>query len=152
MYHVCCDTLLLCFLYYVRLVFTLWKITSRYTTPLCLCLSPFPRKLHAHLPKPLISADWERPTGVWGNPYSWFPLWKFPPPISSPFPLLTSQPTLASWPWHSPILGHRAFTGPRASPPIDEQLGHPLLHIQLEPWVPPCALFGWWFSSLGALG
>ena len=25
-------------------------------------------------------------------------------------------------------------------------LCHPLLHIQLEPWVPPCVLFGWWFS------
>jgi hypothetical protein len=23
--------------------------------------------------------------------------------------------------------------GPRASPPIDDQLGHPLLHMQLEP-------------------
>ena len=21
-----------------------------------------------------------------------------------------------------------------------------LLHMQLEPWVPPCVLFGWWFS------
>ena len=25
-------------------------------------------------------------------------------------------------------------------------LCHPLLHIQLEPWVPPCVLFGWCFS------
>jgi hypothetical protein len=33
-----------------------------------------------------------------------------------------------------------------ASPPIDDWLGHPLLHIQLEPWVPSCVLFGWWFS------
>ena len=22
----------------------------------------------------------------------------------------------------------------------------PLLHMRLEPWVPPCVLFGWWFS------
>jgi hypothetical protein len=51
-----------------------------------------------------------------------------------------------SWPWHSPTLGLRAFTGQRASPPIDEQLGHPLLHMQLEPWVLPCVFFGWWFS------
>ena len=21
-----------------------------------------------------------------------------------------------------------------------------MLHMQLEPWVPPCVLFGWWFS------
>ena len=45
----------------------------------------------------------------------------YPPPLPAPQP--------HSWPWHSPILGHRAFTGPRASPPIDDQLGHPLLHI-----------------------
>jgi hypothetical protein len=32
--------------------------------------------------------------------------------------LLTNSPTPASWPWHSPILGHR--TGPRAFPPIDD--------------------------------
>jgi hypothetical protein len=41
---------------------------------------------------------------------------------------------------------HITFTGPGASPLIDDGLGHPLLHMQLEPWVPPCVLFGWWFS------
>jgi hypothetical protein len=39
-----------------------------------------------------------------------------------------------------------AFTEPRASPSIDKPQGHALLHMQLEPWVPPCVLFGWWFS------
>jgi hypothetical protein len=53
--------------------------------------------------------------------------------IPYPFPLLTNLPTTVSWPWHSAILGHRPFTGPRASPPIDDRLGHPLLHMQLEP-------------------
>jgi hypothetical protein len=77
-------------------------------------------------------------------PLSWFPLWK--PPIPSPLPLLTNPPIPASWPWHFSILGHRTFTGPRAPPPIDDWLGHPLLHMQLEPQVPPCVLFGWWFS------
>jgi hypothetical protein len=76
---------------------------------------------------------------------SWFLLWNSP--IPHPHPLLTNPPTPASWPWHSPILGFRTFTGPRASPPIDDWLGHPLLHMQLEPQVPPCVLFGWWFSS-----
>jgi hypothetical protein len=66
------------------------------------------------------------------------------PPYS--LPLLTNPPTPASWPWHSPTLGHRAFIGQRASPPIDDWLGHPLLYMQLEPWVPPCVFFGWWFS------
>jgi hypothetical protein len=31
-------------------------------------------------------------------------------------------------------------------PPTDDWQDHPLLHMQLEPWVPPCVLFGWWFS------
>jgi hypothetical protein len=35
--------------------------------------------------------------------------------------------------------------GPRASPPIDVHQGHPLLCIQLEPWVPPCVLLDCWF-------
>ena len=62
------------------------------------------------------------------------------PPIPYPLPLLTNPPTLASLSWHPTTLGHQAFTGPRSSPPID------VLHMQLEPWVPPCVLFGWWFS------
>jgi hypothetical protein len=44
------------------------------------------------------------------------------------------QPTHShSLPRHSPILGHRTFTEPRASPPIDDQLDHHILHMQLEP-------------------
>jgi hypothetical protein len=36
-------------------------------------------------------------------------------PLKTPYPL-TNPPIPTSWPWHSLILGHRAFTGPRASP------------------------------------
>jgi hypothetical protein len=53
-------------------------------------------------------------------------------PIPSPV-LLTKQPTPASWPWHSPVLGHIIFAKPRASPPIDGQLVHvvvPLIGLQ----------------------
>jgi hypothetical protein len=57
----------------------------------------------------------------------------------------THPPTPTSPPSHSPTLGRGAFLGPRASSPIDAGPGHPLLHIWLEPWVPPCVLFGWWF-------
>jgi hypothetical protein len=39
---------------------------------------------------------------------------------------------------------HQVFTRPRAFLPIDARQGHPMLHIQLEPWVPPCLLLGWW--------
>jgi hypothetical protein len=53
------------------------------------------------------------------------------PTIPSPA-LLPNPPTPASWTWHSPVLGHMIFARPRASPPIDGQLGHSLLHIQLE--------------------
>ena len=67
----------------------------------------------------------------------------FPPKTPYPLPVLTNPLTPASWPWHSPILGHRTFTGPRASPPIDHQRDHPLLHMQLEPQVPPCVFFDW---------
>jgi hypothetical protein len=80
-------------------------------------------------------------------PISWFSLQKkHPPPIPSPLPLITNPPTPTFWPWHSPTLGHTAFIGQRASPPTDIQLGHSLLHMQLEPWVTPCELFCWWFS------
>jgi hypothetical protein len=57
--------------------------------------------------------------------------------------LLSNPPTPDSWPWHYPTLGHKAFTRPNVSPPIDDQLGHHLLPMQLDPWVPPCVLFGW---------
>jgi hypothetical protein len=68
------------------------------------------------------------------------------PPTPSP-PPPAHQPTHSHFlAWHSPTLGHQAFTGPRASSPIDVQQGHPLLHMQLEPCVPPCVLFGWWFN------
>ena len=56
-----------------------------------------------------------------------FPKALYPPPA-----LLPNPPTPTSWSWHSPVLGHMIFARPRASPPIDGQLGHPLLHMQLE--------------------
>jgi hypothetical protein len=49
--------------------------------------------------------------------------------LSRPPPRHLCSPTSHSWSWYSPIQGHRAITGPRASPLIDHRLGHPLLHI-----------------------
>ena len=75
-------------------------------------------------------------------------------PLETPYPitsppfskrLLPHIPTPTSPPWHFPILEHWAFTGLRASPSIDARLGHPLLHMWLEPWGPPYVLFDWWF-------
>ena len=37
-----------------------------------------------------------------------------------PLPMLPNPFTATSWPWHSPIPGHRIFPKPRDSPPIDE--------------------------------
>jgi hypothetical protein len=74
------------------------------------------------------------------------------PPIVSPVTPaskimpLPQSPTPTSLPYHSPTLGHWASTGPKGSPPIDAGKDHPLLCMQLEPWVAPCVLFGWWFS------
>ena len=68
-------------------------------------------------------------------------------PIPLPFaskriaPPHTHPSTPTSLPFYPPMLGHQAFTGPRASSPIDARQDHPLLHMQLEPWVPPCVLF-----------
>jgi hypothetical protein len=61
-------------------------------------------------------------------------------------PLLINPLTPNSWPWHHPIIGYRTFTGLRAAPSINDQLGHPLLHMQLEPWFLPCVFFELWFS------
>ena len=52
-------------------------------------------------------------------------------PLPSPT-LLPNLSTTTSWSWHPPVLGHIIFSIPRASSPIDGQLGHPLLHTQLE--------------------
>jgi hypothetical protein len=71
-----------------------------------------------------------------------------PPPVIMrmvPLPPTHSHLTTLAFP-NSPTLGNCAFTGPRCSPPIDARQCHPLLHMQLEPWVPPCVLFGWSFS------
>ena len=55
---------------------------------------------------------------------------KIPYPLSSlPAPQTTHS---HSWPWHSPIQGCRAFTGPKASPPIDDQLRVVLICISLK--------------------
>ena len=77
-------------------------------------------------------------------------------PIPSPLPIsmkvLPFPTTPDSPPWHSPTLEHWAFIGPRASPLIDAQQDHPLLHIHLEQWFTPCVLFGWWFCPWELLG
>jgi hypothetical protein len=87
-------------------------------------------------------------------PFSWL---TFPPPPlprnSLSHPLCPCFYESAHPPTHFCLptftfttLGHQTFTGLRASSPTDVQQAHPLLHMWLEPWVPPCVLLGWWFS------
>jgi hypothetical protein len=71
-------------------------------------------------------------------PFPWFPSEINPLAMPSPLPFLTNPPTPTSWPWHSPTLGHTAFKGQRASPPINAWLGHPLLYMWLEAQIAPC--------------
>jgi hypothetical protein len=59
---------------------------------------------------------------------------------------LIHPPTPAYGPSYSPTLGHQAFTELKAPSHIDAQQGHPLLYMQLDPWIPPWVLFGWWFT------
>jgi hypothetical protein len=61
-----------------------------------------------------------------------FPSFLSESPLYPPLALLPNSSTPACWPWHSPVLGHIIFARPKASPPIDGQLGHLLLHMQLE--------------------
>ena len=79
---------------------------------------------------------WLRTLNIFLSPLPMF-LWG-----CSPTDLLT----LTSPPWHSPTLAHCAFTGPKASPSNDSKQGSSLLCMQLDPWVAPCVIFGWWFS------
>jgi hypothetical protein len=59
---------------------------------------------------------------------------KIPYPLPPPHaPQLTHSCFLAL---EFPILRQRTVTGHRASSPIDDRLGHPLLHRQLKPQVP----------------
>jgi len=66
----------------------------------------------------------------------------------SPFPPFVSTLPLLLWRYSHSHLNtlFQAFTGPRASLPIDDRQCHPWQHRLLEPWVPPCVLFSWGFS------
>jgi hypothetical protein len=69
------------------------------------------------------------------------------PPSPASMRVFSYLPTPIFPPWHSPTLGNRKPSGPRASPPTDVQQVHPLLHMWPAPWVPPCIFFGLWSSS-----
>jgi hypothetical protein len=86
--------------------------------------------------------------------FKWYPTSQFllhnhPYHASSLFSLWgcfsTHFPTPTSPLKHLPMLGHQATIGSRASTRIDAKQGHSMLHMYQEPWVTPCALFGWCF-------
>jgi hypothetical protein len=72
-----------------------------------------------------------------GNPY---PI----PPTPAFMRVLPHPPTPVFPPWHSPTLGHRTPSGPRAAPSTDVQQGHLLPHMRPDtspsmciPWLGP---------------
>ena len=80
-----------------------------------------------------------------------FPLQK--PPIPPLFPMLLWGCLLPHPPTHThlPALAF-PYTGTLSLPRTKGLSCHwcqsdPLLHMRLEPWIPPCVLFGWWLSS-----
>ena len=86
-----------------------------------------------------------------------YPLSRFPPgnTLTPPPILLLLWGCFLIHPNHSclptltfPNMRHQAFRGPRASLPTDDQLGHPLQHMQLEPWVPSYVFLVWWVDGL----
>ena len=71
-----------------------------------------------------------------------FPSFSSENPLSHPPVPAHNPPNPSSLSCHSPILGHQAFSGLRASSCIDVQQDYPLLHMPLEPWVPSiCTLW-----------
>jgi hypothetical protein len=86
-------------------------------------------------------------------PTSWLPYTNSPshicPPLS-PLPVWECFPTHPHFSTpplkHPPRLEHQTSSGPKTSPPVAIRHGHPLLHMYLEPWIPPGTLFGWWSS------
>jgi hypothetical protein len=79
-------------------------------------------------------------------------------PLKVPYPIyppLTSMRAFSNPPTHSclPVLAFSytaasslQMTKGLSSHWIPAQQGHPLLHMGLDSWVPPCVLFGWCFS------
>ena len=63
------------------------------------------------------------------RPYLWPPSCFYEGVSPRPPPIPTYLPS------NYPKLGHQAFTEPRASPPIDAQQGHLLLHMWLKPLI-----------------
>jgi hypothetical protein len=70
------------------------------------------------------------------------------PPIclykGAPLPTHPLQPHLSSI--SLPMMRHQTSTGSRVSPPTDVRQVHPLLHMCLDPWIPPYVLIGWQFN------
>ena len=66
-----------------------------------------------------------------------------PSPIPASMRVLPKPPTHSHLPTlRFPYTGEFSLHRPKASSPIDVQQGHPLLHMPLEPWVPPCVFLG----------
>jgi hypothetical protein len=82
-------------------------------------------------------------------PPSWLPLYQ---PLTPHLPYTPSPLTLWGYsPTSAPLLEHPRSLG--INPPQDQGCPLPLMpssatyvSMCLEPWIPPCALLGWWYS------
>ena len=67
------------------------------------------------------------------------------PSLPASMSVLLLPPTHPSSPLcYSSIYGNPVLKGAKTSQ-ISPRQCHPLIHMQLEPWVSSCVLFGWWF-------
>jgi hypothetical protein len=95
--------------------------------------------LHLNIPVSVlehksINHFWSRAFVTWMLMQAGICLFCIPYPLSSPPLDPAHQSTHSCYlVLDSPILGHRLFTGPRVSHPIDDLQVHPLLQMQLEP-------------------
>ena len=105
------------FPFYLFILLHIWFFTSQMVSHFLAIPSPTP------IPHPLSPL-----------PFACMRLLLHPPTLSCP-----TAPA-------SPHAGASISPGPRASPPIAVRQGHPLLHMYLESWIPPCTLLGWWSS------
>ena len=83
------------------------------------------------------------------NPLSWFSLLEAPIPSSLPVLLYRCFHTHLLLPPHPDISLHWGMEPLQDQRPLLSLMPDKAIHLlrrQMEPWILPCVLFGWWFS------
>ena len=82
-------------------------------------------------------------------PFPGFHLWKPPIPSSLPVLLYRCSHTHRLLPPHLDIPLHWGMEPSQDQGPLLSLMPDKAIHLlrrQMEPWILPCVLFGWWFS------